>query len=119
MSCHSKRRTPWPIEATIGFVGVAALLGLAGPAPTQAQSSGPEATPLPTVSVDIAKPKRRPKRAATSRQRAPAPAPILAPAAPVDTQEAHTGTIGVHANSTSVATKTNTPLINIPQSVDV
>src|SRR5882757_4437989 len=117
MSCHSTRRTPRSIEAKIGFVSIAALLGLAGPAPSQAQSSGPEATPLPTVSVDITKPKRRAKRAATTRQRAPAPTP--APTAPVDTQEARTGTIGVYSNSTSVATKTNTPLINIPQSVDV
>ena len=35
------------------------------------------------------------------------------------TQEARTGTIGVYADSTSTATKTNTPLINIPQSVNV
>ena len=30
-----------------------------------------------------------------------------------------TGTVGVYANSTSVATKVNTPLINIPQSISV
>ena len=30
-----------------------------------------------------------------------------------------TGTVGVYSNSTSVATKTNTPLVNIPQSVSV
>src|SRR4029078_7937187 len=30
-----------------------------------------------------------------------------------------TGTVGVYANSTSVATKVNTPLVNIPQSVSV
>ena len=35
------------------------------------------------------------------------------------TQEGRTGTVGVYSNSTSVATKTNTPLINIPQSVTV
>ena len=34
-------------------------------------------------------------------------------------QDARTGTVGVYANSTSVATKTNTPLVNIPQSVSV
>ena len=33
--------------------------------------------------------------------------------------DARTGTVGVYSNSTSVATKTNTPLINIPQSVSV
>ena len=35
------------------------------------------------------------------------------------TQDARTGTVGVYANSTSVATKVNTPLVNIPQSVTV
>jgi len=35
------------------------------------------------------------------------------------TQEARTGTVGIYANSTSVATKSNTPLVNIPQSVSV
>lgn len=42
-----------------------------------------------------------------------------APALPTDTQDARTGSVGVYANSTSVATKTNTPLVNIPQSVTV
>jgi catecholate siderophore receptor len=35
------------------------------------------------------------------------------------TQDARTGTQGVYANSTSVATKINTPLVNIPQSLSV
>ena len=34
-------------------------------------------------------------------------------------QSARTGTVGVYSNSTSVATKVNTPLVNIPQSVSV
>src|SRR6202041_3771226 len=34
-------------------------------------------------------------------------------------QDARTGTVGVYANSTSVATKTNTPLVDIPQSLSV
>ena len=34
-------------------------------------------------------------------------------------RNAKTGTVGVYANSTPVATKTNTPLVNIPQSVTV
>ena len=40
-----------------------------------------------------------------------------APAQPLDTQDTRTGTVGVYANSTSIATKTNTAIINIPQSV--
>ena len=38
---------------------------------------------------------------------------------PIDVQSNSGGTDGYVANSTSVATKTNTPLINIPQSVSV
>jgi catecholate siderophore receptor len=34
-------------------------------------------------------------------------------------QDAKTGTVGVYANSTPVATKSNTPLVNIPQSLSV
>ncbi|MGB7260035.1 MAG: TonB-dependent siderophore receptor [Pseudolabrys sp.] len=37
---------------------------------------------------------------------------------PIDVQ-GNSGSSGVYANSTSVATKTNTPLINIPQSLNV
>jgi catecholate siderophore receptor len=35
------------------------------------------------------------------------------------TQDARTGTVGYYSDSTGVATKTNTPLINVPQSVAV
>jgi len=35
------------------------------------------------------------------------------------TQDARTGTVGVYANSTSVATKVNTPLVNLPLSISV
>ncbi|MGB9368030.1 MAG: TonB-dependent siderophore receptor, partial [Xanthobacteraceae bacterium] len=45
--------------------------------------------------------------------------PPPAPTPPVETFNARTGTVGVYSNSTSIATKTNTPIINIPQSVDV
>src|SRR5262249_25493102 len=41
------------------------------------------------------------------------------PQRPTDTQDARTGTVGVYSNSTAVATKTNTRLINIPQSLNV
>jgi catecholate siderophore receptor len=58
----------------------------------------------------------RPIRRATAQ---PAPAPTTAPPAAADTQDARTGTVGIYSNSTAVATKTNTPLVNIPQSVSV
>jgi catecholate siderophore receptor len=37
----------------------------------------------------------------------------------MQTQDARTGTVGYYSNSTSVATKTNTPLVDIPQSINV
>jgi catecholate siderophore receptor len=57
----------------------------------------------------------RPVRAATI-QPAPAAQPQQSPA---DTQDARTGAVGVYSSSTAVATKTDTPLVNIPQSVSV
>ena len=88
----------------------------------QAQQATPEARPgataLPPVSVDANKKKpRRAVRAAPTRG-----APVVAQqpqAKPADTHDARTGTVGYYANSTSVATKTNTPLLNIPQTVNV
>jgi len=109
------------VEVRGGAVSAAALcLGaslLAQPASAQTPSG---VTALPPVSVDVTKPKKRPKRAARTAPRVAAPAPPLppAPAQPADTQDVRTGTVGVYANSTSVATKTSTPLIRIPQSID-
>ena len=37
----------------------------------------------------------------------------------MQSQATRTGTVGVYSNSTSVATKSNTPLVNIPQSLSV
>src|SRR5258705_2071609 len=52
-------------------------------------------------------------------QAARQPESTAAPKAFAVTQDARTGTVGIYANSTSVATKTNTPLINIPQAITV
>jgi catecholate siderophore receptor len=88
----------------------------------QPPSAAPQgATRLPPVQVDAPKlrrsaPKGQPSRPAASRLPIP---PAETPPAPADTQEARTGTVGVYSNSTSVATKVNTPLVNIPQSVSV
>jgi catecholate siderophore receptor len=97
------------------------------------QASQPAAT-LPPVQIDAPKRKRAVRAAprnansvarrrvrARSARRPPAP-PVpnaATPAAFGPTQDVRTGTSGVYANSTSVATKTNTPLINIPQSLTV
>src|SRR5947209_3349429 len=114
----------------LGGLGIA---GMTGHANAEAARSLPELT--------IDQPKQRPQRrrlepraqehasagpitrrntAPTHRATAqPGPAPTTAPPAAADSQDARTGTIGVYTNSTAVATKTNTPLVNIPQSVSV
>ena len=48
--------------------------------------------------------------------------PETTPAEPkpfAQSQDARTGTVGYYANSTSVATKSNTPILDIPQSLSV
>jgi catecholate siderophore receptor len=85
---------------------------------------------LPEIQITAPEAKRRASRAPAQRadragarrrtQAARRPEPQAAPkAAFAESQDARTGTVGVYANSTSVATKTNTPLLNIPQSVTV
>ena len=57
----------------------------------------------------------RRRQAQTARR----PEPAAAPKPFAVSQDVRTGTAGYYANSTSSGTKTNTPLINIPQSVSV
>ena len=98
-----------------------------GTSPPASQS---DKSQLPAVQVE--EPARKPRRAeargqseaAAARQRqTPARTTPSTPPSrvsnPANTQDARTGTVGVYANSTAVATKTNTPLINIPQSLSV
>ncbi|MEW6767096.1 MAG: TonB-dependent siderophore receptor [Pseudomonadota bacterium] len=100
-------------------LGVSLSLGVtAAQAQQNSTEARPGATELPAVSVDAAKKKRRAARAAPSRESAPVVAQ-QPQAKPADTHDNRTGTVGYYANSTAVATKTNTPLLNIPQSVNV
>src|SRR5262245_15619120 len=102
-------------------------------APAQQQSIAPA---LPAVTVEA--PRRRPPAPPTT-QTAQVSTPLPSPPQPTapqpgtadpsaaiqaawpasGTQDARTGTVGIYSNSTAVATKINTPLINIPQSVSV
>jgi catecholate siderophore receptor len=103
--------------------------------PTHAQTAGAVPQPqagsqLPAIQITAPEAKRRAgsapaqhadrgaqrRRAQVARQPEPQAAPRAAFA---ESQDARTGTTGVYANSTSVATKTNTPLLNIPQSLTV
>src|SRR5436305_4761472 len=112
-------------------VSYAALAG----APAHAQTAGtpPQAqagSQLPPISVTAPEVKRRASSAPTQRadrggaRRRAVAARRIEPQAPpaaafAESQDARTGTVGVYANSTSVATKTNTALIDIPQSLTV
>jgi catecholate siderophore receptor len=110
------------MSARAGLVSVSYIaLGMSvsfGVSSAQAQQTTPGATALPPVSVDASK--KKPRRAARAPAREAAPVVAQQPQAkPADTHDNRTGTVGYYANSTSVATKTNTPLLNIPQSVNV
>jgi catecholate siderophore receptor len=114
-------------------VSYVALGALTGAQEARAQSAAvaqqAPAGSLPPVTVTAPEAKRRanstpaqsPNRGTQRRrtQTARRPEPSTAPKAFAVSQDARTGTVGVYANSTSVATKTNTPLINIPQSLSV
>jgi len=115
------------MSASCFAIAVASATHLRAQGAPQAQSG---ATQLPTLQVD--EPNRKPRRArnepgrrdaAAAQRRSAArttqPAPPSPVSNPANTHDARTGTVGVYANSTPVATKTNTPLVNIPQSVTV
>ncbi|MET0968776.1 MAG: TonB-dependent receptor, partial [Tardiphaga sp.] len=103
--------------------------GVAMTTRADAQTAGASNTQLPAARVNA--PEETPRRRRTApriattptasrvARRAPAPVAPPAPAARALTQDARTGTVGIYANSTSSATKTNTPLLNIPQSLNV
>src|SRR5258705_4456588 len=78
---------------------------------------------LPEVNVNPAK-KAQPKKAAPVKRKTQAPAPkaALVPVqvqAPPNIQTGQAGTRGYLATQTSSGTKTDTPIINIPQSISV
>jgi len=91
----------------------------------QPSADQPNAAPLSQVTVNPAP--RRPQRQSIVRAQPPsAPPPSAPPPSAIQlawptsaTQDARTGTVGVYANSTSVATKVNTPLVNLPLSISV
>ena len=93
----------------------------------QAQSGG-SLPPVTVTAPDAAKRRSNPSSAsrtnssARSRRTQTARRPETVPAEPkpfAQSQDVRTGTVGYYANSTSVATKSNTPIINIPQSLTV
>jgi catecholate siderophore receptor len=109
-----------------------ATIGMLASIPeTRAQSAqrDPDGSSLPPVTVTAPEVKRRTNAVPVQRanrsaerrrsQTARRPEPAAAPKPFAVSQDARTGTVGIYANSTSVATKTNTPLVDIPQSLSV
>ncbi len=123
------------LKAALLSVSYAALGVMLCTSAAQAQTTAATETQAPAASlppVTITAPEAK-RRASPSTQRADRgaqrrrtqaaarrPEPQAAPkAAFAQSQDARTGTVGIYANSTSVATKSNTPLVNIPQSLSV
>jgi catecholate siderophore receptor len=104
------------------------VAGLTAPTPAAAQSAGDgKKENLPPINVTAPAAKRsggapaRTAGAGAARRRTQ-PVRQAQPVEPkpfLPSQDARTGTVGYYTNSTSVATKTNTPIVNIPQSLTV
>jgi catecholate siderophore receptor len=122
-------------KAALRSVSSAALgvmvCATAAPAQTTAtaEPQAPAAS-LPPVTVTAPEVARRATGPSTQRadrgnaqrrrtQAARRPEPAETPKAFAVSQDARTGTVGYYSDSTSVGTKTNTPLINVPQSISV
>jgi catecholate siderophore receptor len=120
------------LRAALFSVSYAAF-GVVASTATQAQTTAPKewqaGSQLPPIQVTAPEAKRRastapaqPADRAGSRRRSQAARqaePQAAPKSFGQSQDARTGTTGIYANSTSIATKTSTPLLDIPQSVAV
>src|SRR5262245_45036119 len=131
MARKNSNQTPVCGTMKVALLSASCLaLGLlAAPGKIHAQSSG--GSQLPPVQVSPPDEQKRRVTGTSNSQRAnragprrtqAARRPQTEPAAPVpfaQSYDVRTGTVGVYSNSTSVATKTNTPLLNIPQSVNV
>ena len=133
---RTRRRTSLTATSAISktllvSISYLALETMLGASAAMAQSASPASgASLPPVAVTAPEAKRRAanttpvrsgnrsaqrRRSQVARQPEPAPAPK----SNFVSQDVRTGTVGIYANSTSVATKTNTPLVDIPQSLSV
>src|SRR5690349_17947622 len=85
---------------------------------TAEPAGGPPEVNLPPVDVVRPQRPRRPRQARITPTPAPAPAPTPAPTPP-NIQSGSAGSVGYLGTRTSTGTKTDTPIINIPQSITV
>jgi catecholate siderophore receptor len=124
------RLTSRVVLLSVGYAVLGSSMGaqqaLAQSAPATQQAPGASLPPVLITAPDAKRRARnlpathadngtRKRRSQTARR----PEPTTAPKAFAVSQDARTGTVGIYANSTSVATKTNTPILNIPQSLSV
>ena len=118
------------LKAALFSVSYATLGVLVCATAARAQTTQPQAgSQLPSIQITAPEAKRRANSAPAPRadraaqrsrsQAARKPEPQGAPKAFAVSQDARTGTVGYYADSTSSATKTNTPLLNVPQSAAV
>jgi catecholate siderophore receptor len=116
--------------SVVAIVAVAGSLTSATSANAQAVAAQTPNSELPPVNVQAPAESRRAARSAPSRradrgsqkprpQAARQTEPAPPPKEMMQTQDARTGTVGYYSNSTSVVTRTNTPIVNIPQSMSV
>ncbi len=128
--CGKQRSTNAMIRSALVSVSTVALgvgLSTCGALAQQAPGSGASTLPPVVVSPSENKQKKKPREAneSASRTRRAAQTPARTTTNPVtaawagNSQDQRTGTVGYFQNSTSVATKTNTPLLDIPQTVNV
>ena len=114
---------------TVSYFALCVPLWSAGAQAQSAQGQGGTSA-LPPVTVTAPEATRRSSSPSASRtnsgargrQIQAARRPETAPAEPkpfAPSQDVRTGTSGYYSNSTSVATKSNTPIVNIPQSLNV
>ncbi len=126
----ARRTAPFALFFSVSALALGLVQWTPAASAQQAGDNPPSATTLPPVVVEqnTARPRRARNaavRQSASRDTTQRQAARANPEKPVEnqdrfgSQDARTGTTGIYANSTLVATKTNTPLINIPQSLSV
>jgi len=131
MSAPRARAVAAKLAVSISALTLAVAIASEGRAQTSIAPAGPSALPPVQIDAPSQKPRRKPAQAtkrgpgaaARTARRNPLtteqPVATLASNTRAQTQDTTTGTAGVYANSTGVATNVNTPVINIPQSVSV
>jgi len=125
MKCRKSRRIAFVAKAALLSVSsitisVASSVAVKAQTAPQTPAAQPGASRLPPIQV-IA-PRRKARRRSTARSEPGSTTPAQTPPSTgpvVSSQDTRTGTVGVYQNSTSVATKVNTALINVPQSVNL